>query len=149
MNRFVIAIAMLVGGGLWLSSSDAIAEPTLVIKPLAEKKVADLPAGPLFWRVENFSTLPQARAVEGPWSLAVESAGRFWLFTLGPAGGSSPGANAIAEIGPIPRIAAPQYLLRINEASGPPAARRRFTPTPAPRRSSCWPGSKASAARVG
>jgi hypothetical protein len=66
--------------------------------------------------------LPQARAVEGPWSLAVESAGRVWLFTLGPAGGYSPGANTIAEIGPIPRIAAKQYLLRINEASGPPGS---------------------------
>ena len=119
MKRFVIALMVLVGWGPGLSSSIALAQQPLVIKPLAEKNAADLPAGPLFWRIEEFSTLAQARAVEGPWSLAVASAGRFWLFTLGPAAGSSTGGNRIADLGPIPRVAAPRYLLRINEASGP------------------------------
>jgi hypothetical protein len=96
--------------------------PPLQIKPLAEKKVAELPAGPLFWRIENFPSLPQAQAAAGRWSLATESAGKAWLFTLGPAGGSSSGGTKVADVGPIPRVAAPQYLLRINEASGPPGS---------------------------
>jgi quercetin dioxygenase-like cupin family protein len=97
-------------------------QPPLVIKPLAEKQVPDLPAEPLFWRIENFDALAQAQAAAGPWSLVAESAGKVWLFTLGPAGGSSAGRTKVTEVGPIPRIVAPQYLLRINEASGPPGS---------------------------
>ena len=95
---------------------------TLVIKPLAEKKVAELPAGPLFWRVESFATLAQAQAAAGPMGLVAESDGKVWLFTLGPAGGSSAGGAKILEVGPITPVAAPQYLLRVNEASGPPGS---------------------------
>ncbi|MBS0444458.1 MAG: cupin domain-containing protein [Proteobacteria bacterium] len=95
----------------------AIAEP-LVIKPLAEARVASLPSGTLFWRIEQFESAAAARAAAGPWSLVAESAGKVWLFTLGPAGGASVGTK-IAEVGPIPRIEANHYLLRINDASGP------------------------------
>lgn len=95
---------------------------TLVIKPLAEKKVAELPAGPLFWRVESFATLAQAQAAAGPMGLVAESNGKVWLFTLGSAGGSSAGGAKILEVGPITPVAAPQYLLRVNEASGPPGS---------------------------
>jgi quercetin dioxygenase-like cupin family protein len=95
---------------------------TLVIKPLAEKKVEKLPPGPLFWRVESFATLPEAQAAAGPMSLTAQSNGKAWLFTLGPAGGSSSGGTKMAEIGPLPAVAASQYLLRVNEASGPPGS---------------------------
>jgi quercetin dioxygenase-like cupin family protein len=95
---------------------------TLVIKPLAEKKVEKLPAGPLFWRVESFATLAQAQAAAGPMSLAAEAHGKAWLFTLGPAGGSSSSGTKMVEIGPVADVSAPQYLLRVNEASGPPGS---------------------------
>jgi len=100
----------------------AEAQQPLVIKLLAERKVADLPAGPLFWRVENFTALAQAQAAAGRWALVAESAGKVWLFTLGPAGGSTAGGTKVAAVGPIPRVAALQYLLRINEASGSPGS---------------------------
>jgi len=45
-----------------------------------------------------------------------------WLLTLGPAGESSAKANEVAEAGPIPRITATTYLLRVNDASGPPGS---------------------------
>jgi hypothetical protein len=122
MKRLHVTLVAALASGLWLFTSNAISQQPLAIKSVAERKVADLPAGPLFWRIENFSTVEQARAVAGPWSLIAESAGRIWLFTLGPAGGSSPGAARVAEVGPIPRVTAPQYLLRINEASGPPGS---------------------------
>jgi len=96
--------------------------PPLAIKTLAEKNVPELPAGPLYWRIETFPTLAQAQAAAGDWSLATESAGKTWLFTLGPAGGASTGATKIADVGPIARVSAPQYLLRINQASGPPGS---------------------------
>ena len=122
MKRTLIAPVLVLGSALWLLPSVAMGQPPLVIKPLAEKKLQDLPEGPLFWRIENVDALAQAQAAAGPWSLVAESAGKVWLFTLGPAGGSSAGGTKVTEVGPIPRIVAPQYLLRINEASGPPGS---------------------------
>ena len=100
----------------------AVAQQTLVIKPLAERKVSELPSGELIWRIENFDSLAEASAAAGPWSLAAESAGKAWLFTLGSSGNSSPKSAKVAEVGPISRIKATQYLLRINDASGPPGS---------------------------
>ena len=104
---------------LGLFALPAAAQSPLVIKPLAEKKVADLPPGELHWRIEQFPSGAQASATAGKWSLVAESAGQTWLFTLGAAGGSTPGGKKLAEAGPIPRVSAPEYLLRINQASGP------------------------------
>jgi len=128
-SRLAAAIALFVLAGL--GAPPAMAQTggvgtagagTLVVKALVEKKVDKLPAGPLFWRVETFATLAQAQAAPGPMSLAAESNGKAWLFTLGPSGGSSPGGTKMVEVGPIPPISASQYLLRINEASGPPGS---------------------------
>ena len=105
-----------------LSQSTAETQQKLVVKPLAQKTVAELPAGPLIWRIETFPTLAQAQAAAGPWALVAESAGKVWLFTLGSGGGASAGGTKIGEVGPIPRINAPQYLLRINEARGAPGS---------------------------
>lgn len=122
MNRIGLTVFAVLAFTSWLLPSMTMAQQPLVIKPLAEKKVAELPAGPLFWRIENFASLAQAQTAAGNWSLVVESAGKIWLFTLGPAGGTSEGATKTAEVGPIPRVVAPQYLLRINEASGSPGS---------------------------
>ena len=126
---FKMAVALCVLVGLW--TPPAMAQPgsvgtagagTLVVKALGEKKVEKLPAGPLFWRVDSFPTLAQAQAAAGPMSLAAESNGKAWLFTLGPAGGSSSGGTKMVEIGPVADVSAPQYVLRVNEASGPPGS---------------------------
>jgi hypothetical protein len=108
--------------GLLLSPSPAAAQK-FEIKPVAEKKLKQLPAGTLYWRIENFSTLAQAEAAAGPASLAAEVAGKVWLFTLGPKGGATRGGAKVVEIGPVPPISASEYLLRINRAGGPPGAK--------------------------
>jgi hypothetical protein len=117
-----LAAAVVLAAALFAQLPPAAAQPALVVKPLAQKKVAELPPGELFWRIENFDDLAQARAAGGQWSLAAESAGKVWLFTLGAAGGATPGGTKVVEFGPIPRISAPEYLLRINEATGSPGA---------------------------
>jgi hypothetical protein len=122
MKRFLIGVVAVLALWSCLLPSTTLAQQPLVVTALAERKVAELPTGQLFWRIENFTALAQAQAAASAWALAVESAGRFWLFTLGPAGGSSAGGAKVAEVGPSPRITAPQYLLRINEASGPPGS---------------------------
>ena len=119
-TRFFASAALAVA--IACTSLHAIAHPALVIKPLAERKVADLPPGELFWRIDNLGSAEAAKAAAGPWSLVAESAGKVWLFTLGAAGGATPGATKVVEIGPIARISAAQYLLRINDASGPPGS---------------------------
>lgn len=93
------------------------------VTSVAEKKVSQLPPGPLFWRIDNFPTLAQAQAAAGSTGLAAEVAGKAWLFTLGARGGSSPGGSEVTEIGPVPSFSAPEYLLRINSAEGPPGAK--------------------------
>jgi len=122
MKPFRVRNAAIFIVGVCLAQSAALAQQALVIKPLAERKVTELPAGPLVWRLENFPTLAQAEAAAGSTALVAQSAGKVWLFTLGPAGGTSPGGIKVAEVGPIPKVVATQYLLRINEASGPPGS---------------------------
>jgi quercetin dioxygenase-like cupin family protein len=107
-----------------LPTSAALAQK-FEVAAVAEKKVSQLPSGPLFWRIDNFPTLAEAQAAAGPTALAAEVAGKAWLFTLGAPGGSSPGGSKIAEIGPVPPFSAPEYLLRINRAGGPPGAKTR------------------------
>ena len=116
----VLALSMM---GVVSIASTAAAQAKLEIKNVAEKKLKQLPAGPLFWRIESLPTLAQAQAAAGEMSLVAEISGKVWLFTLGAKGGVTPGATKVVEIGPVPAITAPEYLLRINHAFGPPGAR--------------------------
>jgi hypothetical protein len=118
-----LAAAILAFGCLPACQPAAAQQSPLVIKPVAEKKLAQLPAGPLYWRIETFATLAEAQAKAGPNALAAEVSGKAWLFTIGPRGGATPGASKIAEVGPVPPLKAPEYLLRINHASGAPGAK--------------------------
>jgi len=135
VKRLLMYVGMIVvlACGL-LSSPPALAAPDqkYVVKPVAEKKIKELPAGPLYWRVETFPTLIDAKAAVGPdgWnpasvryetttSLIAEVADKIWVATLGPKGASTPGGTKVAEIGPLPPITASEYLLRLNYGSGP------------------------------
>ncbi len=108
--------------GLFLTSSVAFAQK-FEVTSVAEKKVSQLPPGTLYWRIETFPTLAKAQGAAGPTGLAAEVDGKAWLFTLDAPGGLSPGGTKVAEIGPVPPISAPEYLLRINSAGGPPGVK--------------------------
>lgn len=112
MKRLLIGLAMLCVAGL-------CAAQEFRIKPVAQKKLKELPPGPLFWRVENYPDLAQAQAAAGATSLAVDVHGKTWLFTLGAKGASTPGGSKVIEVGPVPQLTAPEYLLRINYTGGP------------------------------
>lgn len=131
-----LAIPVIYVVGLLLPPSTWAADAQYVVKPVAEMKVKQLPKGPLYWRVENFPTLDQAKAAAGEYrwnpdtvtydgwpSLTAEVAGKVWLFTLGPQSAATPGGTKVAEIGPVPTLSAPEYLLRVNYGSGPPGAK--------------------------
>jgi len=125
MNKIAVAVLATAVAGSFLLAPAGRAEQKFVIKPVAEKRLRELPAGPWHWRIENFPTLAQAQAAGEPASLAAEVAGKVWLFTLGPAGGATPGASRVAEVGPVPRISAPEYLLRINNTGGAPGVKTK------------------------
>lgn len=119
INRALIWFA----AGLLATPAIATAQSAYVIQPVIEKKLKDLPVGPLYWRVENFHTLADARAAESPASLSAEVAGKVWLFTLGPKGSAITGGSNAVEIGPVLPINATNYMLRINYVSAPPGAK--------------------------
>ena len=116
LSRFVIGVAAC------CLQCIAVAHEPLLIKSLAEKKVNELPAGQLTWTIETFDSFALAEAAAGPWSLTVQSAGRVWLFSLGNEDRPPSTGTKVAVVGPIPRISAKTYLLRINDASGPPGS---------------------------
>lgn len=118
--RAMVACSMIAPGSASLTAQQP---PVLSVKPVVEKKLRELPVGPLFWRIETFPTLKEAQAAAGPTALAAEISGKVWLFSLGAPGGATAGATKVAEIGPVPPVQAPEYLLRVNHASGPPGAR--------------------------
>jgi hypothetical protein len=116
MKRKLFAVLI---PGLLILSSPASAQQGFFVKPLAEKKVMQLPPGDLFWHLATFETKEQAQAAADALGLVAEYDGKAWLFTLGRAGEGAKGGTKVAEIGPIPRITAQEYLLRVNEAGGP------------------------------
>lgn len=119
----LVVCGALGAGAPALAQTQPQPQPKFVVKPVAEKKLNQLPAGPLYWQVENFPTLAQAQAAAGPTSLAAEAAGEVWLFTLGPKGAATRGGSKVVEIGPVAPVTAPEYLLRINNAGGPPGVK--------------------------
>lgn len=131
--RLTILLAAVSGSTL---PPPAKAQAPYLVRPVAELKLQRLPQGPLYWRVEHFPTIEAAKSAAGPfrWNpdtvsydgspwLVAEVAGKVWLFTLGVRGGATPGGSRVAEIGPVPPLAAPEYLLRVNHGSGPPGSK--------------------------
>ncbi|MDO6414246.1 cupin domain-containing protein [Sphingomonas sp. BIUV-7] len=115
--RFVAALFF---ASLAVGEARALSPGAFVIETIAERRLATLPPGPLFWRIETLPTANAAKAAGGPHALSASVAGRNWLFTLSRAGGATPGATRVREIGPIPTPNARSFLLRINRAGGPP-----------------------------
>jgi hypothetical protein len=146
MKQLVITLFLVLApASLAWQSAAAAEEQRYVVKPIVEMKIKQLPQGPLYWRVENFPTLEQAKAAagryrwnpdtvsyEGSPALAAEVAGKAWLFTLGAKGGATPGGTRVTEIGPVPPVSAPEYLLRVNHGSGPAGSKTPVHTHPGP-----------------
>lgn len=123
MKRLLCMAVAVLTTAIGMAPLEAVGQPALVIKPLAQKKVLSLPADPLYWHIENFPSLSQAQQAAGNTELAVESGGKAWLFRLGTRGMPvAAGGTRVTEVGPVLMVTATEYLLRINEASGPPGS---------------------------
>ncbi len=123
-NRLLLCAFFAAGAGLPVvglaeteSAEDA---PKFVVNKVAEKHVAVLPSGDLYWTAETFSTLGAAEAATSDTAVAVEIDGTAWLLTLGPEDKIGHGGHWMMSIGPIDRFEAPSYMLRINVSDAPP-----------------------------
>lgn len=135
MNRLLLRFAIVMLTMPLLPLPTLAAGQKYVVEPVAQKKLRQLPDGPLYWRLETFATLAEAKAAVGPdgWNpaavryetttaLIAEVDGRAYVATLGSKGASTPGGHKVAEIGPLPPVQASEYLLRLNRGSGPPGS---------------------------
>ena len=66
MKRIITGMIVVLASMLWSLPSPVAAQQQYVVKPVAQKKIKQLPTGPLYWRVENFPTLADAKAAVGP-----------------------------------------------------------------------------------
>ncbi len=117
-----VLMALSLGAASMALATVAMAQAEFKVAPVAEKTVSELPAGPLYWQIENFPTRAEADAAADPLSLVAEAGGKAWLFTLGPEGAPPQGGTMVAEVGPLEAVAAPQYLLSLREGVAPPGA---------------------------
>jgi quercetin dioxygenase-like cupin family protein len=61
---------------------------------------------PLYWHLDTYATRAAAETARGPRSTVVESLGRIWLFTIGPAGWRPTSGKRIERVGPLPLVKA-------------------------------------------
>jgi quercetin dioxygenase-like cupin family protein len=119
---FFAASVVLPTAGL-AGAAEAQEAPKFVVNKVAEKPLAALPPGDLYWTAETFATLDAAKAAATDTAVAVEIDGVAWLLTLGPADKVGHGGRLVTSIGPIDRFDAPSYLLRINVSDAPTGTR--------------------------
>jgi hypothetical protein len=82
----------------------------------------ELPKGSLVLRVENFSSIGEARKAASAASSVVEARDQVWLLTLANKGERSKGGVFVAEVGPLPPIPpASKYEMQVADADFSPA----------------------------
>jgi quercetin dioxygenase-like cupin family protein len=125
MKSALACMLFVLGVGNVGAGAAMAAAPAFVVKPVAERALAQLPKGPLYWTVQQCATRHEAdgHAAAEPASLAVEAAGKVWLLRLSGPAASGGCATTLARIGPVAPLTASRYLLRVNRASGAPGAR--------------------------
>jgi quercetin dioxygenase-like cupin family protein len=115
---FMVAVLAALPAGA--AAHDPCSATQSVSKGLGEKLTKQLPAGPLYWRLETFATKAAAEGAAGPLAISFEAGGKPWLATLGARGGSTAGGTLIADIGPLPAVEAAEYRLRVQQRVSQP-----------------------------
>ena len=128
-----LAMTAVLAGALATSvAGTALAEDAFTVTPLAELMLSELPSDPLYWRVQEFAAIEEAEAAAraAPPSLTATFDARAFLFTL--RFGSDADAKEVTNIGPVPRVEASQYLVRINSAVAPVGTKTKVHTHPGP-----------------
>src|SRR5438552_8029751 len=115
-----LAFASMVLLGLAAPSASMAQAPTNSPWGPIFRTIAQLPDGPLYWRLQTFETREAAEAAVGPTGQVGEAEGLVWLFTLGRQGEAPTGGVLVAEIGPIEVPSAAEYTLGALYSIQPP-----------------------------
>jgi quercetin dioxygenase-like cupin family protein len=81
-----------------------------------------LPAGDLFWHLDEFSSRALAESARGPRGTVTESFGKHWLFTIAEESWRPSGGEHVASIGPLVIARDGPYTARYMEALFPPGS---------------------------
>jgi quercetin dioxygenase-like cupin family protein len=108
------ASAQPVPGGLCRPVSERTNEVGCWI--LAHESLGQLTDSPTYWYLDTYPTPSAAAAAKGPRGTVVESLGKVWLLTIGPAGSGPVGGERVAQIGPLPIQAGEPYSAQYMEA---------------------------------
>lgn len=123
-NRFAMTVAL--AAALLMAPAVPSAAQSMgkfIVTKMAEKPVDELPDGELYWHVERFDSIEAADTAAAGLSLTGEFEDSAWLFTLADRTAPAMGGTPVAKIGPVPRVDAPEYLLRVNNAVAPVGAK--------------------------
>jgi quercetin dioxygenase-like cupin family protein len=69
--------------------------------------------GPVFWHIDRFDSAETARAAAGPASVALDSAGTWWLMTIERDLSNHHGGRHTAGVGPLPLPTASRYAMQV------------------------------------
>jgi quercetin dioxygenase-like cupin family protein len=72
--------------------------------------------GPLFWHIDRFDSLEQARAAAGPSGVAFDAAGAFWLMSIEAQTTDHHGGRHVSQTGPLPLPNAPKLSMMAMSA---------------------------------
>lgn len=89
---------------------------------LASTRMGRLPAGPVFWTLDRFSTREAAQQASTKNGAVVEALGKVWLFTVGEKPKLFPQATRVTQIGPLPVRPDVDYTAQYREAILRPGA---------------------------
>lgn len=89
---------------------------------VASTHVGVFAPGPVFWTLDRFGNVDNARAAAGGGATVVEALGQVWLFTVGGKITPMPGGVRVSQIGPIPVKANEDYTAQYREAILAPGA---------------------------
>lgn len=125
VGRWWSVTALLLGLLMAMASTEVAAHAPCsatqsVSKGLGEKLSQQLPAGPLYWRLETFATKAAADGAAGPHAISFEAGGKAWLATLAARGGATAGGTLVVDIGPLPEVKATEYRLRVQQRVSQP-----------------------------
>jgi len=87
---------------------------------LADNLVGQLTKARVFWHLDTYPTRLAAEADKGPRGTVVESFGKVWLMTIEDEDWRPAHGDHVAEIGPLPVVAAEKYSAQFMEADFTP-----------------------------
>ena len=83
---------------------------------LASRPLSGAMTGTIYWHIDRFNSLEDAKKAAGPNSVAAEAHGSFWLMTVEDRSEDHYGGQHVALIGPVVRPTAGPLTMRVQSS---------------------------------